>query len=461
LAGEPAGTLVGGQERSVLRVYELVRSPHEVDTVRDGRQPEKLIHGARRILTYDSDYFQGDSLSFHVQWVDTADAGKMFVEENWGLNALVVDTSVTMAHIKFVAKAWLRYAADRLVPANIFTSGKIESRKVALRDAVDQVQFVEVGPGQAFATFAVEKDDKKWYDEKTREKATFNVDWTSGVIPNKGGGDPAPSLSKHNRLFGGEPSGPLTWSQFDKEIVGEYTVDELAAELKFCGQEELIKFRMDSDGMKRTETAVFDMQSNYEQAYEQVLCHLRPQCDCKTGAELAECLDEAEAITERYLAMYCTGANAGESFGLRSDYCSCQNDYDQDIKSGWWCYQWAFLTQYFVNQLDLRHFKVQWSSYVQGVKNGDEWDIRIEHSWISLHTCSDLEDEIVHLDPWATNSVAAYTTEEHESVPALGIYGRRNFRGETGLARGAVAGWYYPAVDDSVEIVEPNWWDEW
>jgi hypothetical protein len=419
---DPVGTVIGGPERSVVRVYELVEHEGWADTLRGLKEPGILLHGQSRVLEYDSLIFTGDSLSFFAIPTNIEDTGKIVIQTVAGL---LVDTSRTVDEYVAGAIEWYRG-----VRARIFEHPDLVSRTVAIRDAVDGKYFVPIEDGQVFSAtgVAIEKDDTKWLPDYLRLHGRYRVTSTEGVRMNR-----SSSLDPTQRLEIEATQRELDWSDFYDEVVGPMRVETLWPELKYSRQVENLTVHFTSEqGTPKTEQVYFDMKSNYDRTYDDVKTKLCTLCECLTGTAREECKAEAESLTELYFVMWTQFANHDESYGIRKGH--CQNK--EDVKSGWMCFQWAFWTQALVGKRHYQYLSLSWSSVV----DLSEYPavLYFDHSWISVENeeCN-ATNTILHLDPWAGNSIHAYTTQEH--VQETG-YGERNFIGKIGLPRGAAEG---------------------
>ena len=177
------------------------------------------------------------------------------------------------------------------------------------------------------------------------------------------------------------------------------------------------------------------------------------------------CRQEADEITIRYLKMFSFFGNHPESEGLIEINPVTHTKVDAqnivDFHSGWMCFQWAYFTQYYLNQIHLNYFKLEWSSWIDIDTKGKPV---FTHNWISVSvpSCSASEYDRIHLDPWLDSTVAAFTYEEH-------LEGNRNrprsYVGETDLPIGFYKGFlmgvyqngtYYP-VDPPQEFEGEEW----
>jgi len=140
ISNDPEGTLVGGPEGSILKVYERINHGEKIDTVKNSCAPEVMLHGQKRIIEYDSSYFFSDSLLFRLQ-MSEEDEKKMWLEDRSDYGVTIVDSAITVKDVRLLAiqvKKFLRGEKEVQKPVNVIET-KVHSRKIVLSDAVDGV----------------------------------------------------------------------------------------------------------------------------------------------------------------------------------------------------------------------------------------------------------------------------------------------------------------------------------
>ncbi len=130
-AEDPQGTLIGGPGNSVLKLHEINGN----DTLKNTKDPTVLLHGNKRIVEYDANYFEGDSLRFLMVY-DSLDRNAMKLTQN-GLSALLEDnarTTGTNNRIVSIEKKSRQGGLPRIVTVVLEKLG-IKSKSILLKDA--------------------------------------------------------------------------------------------------------------------------------------------------------------------------------------------------------------------------------------------------------------------------------------------------------------------------------------
>jgi hypothetical protein len=157
--GDAAGTLVGGPERSVLRVYHAPQGQEPESEKFTSRHTEQMLHGGSRWIEFDSGVALTD-VRYCVQGPDTLVDNIEIVKR--GRGAYINDKGACPEYILNV----YTYMGDILTQVLKWVFG---ASKLGLRDAVGGKLGV-VGVGEAAVPIRVEPDENKLLPPEVRDK---------------------------------------------------------------------------------------------------------------------------------------------------------------------------------------------------------------------------------------------------------------------------------------------------
>ncbi|MDG5817076.1 hypothetical protein QA601_18405 [Chitinispirillales bacterium ANBcel5] len=108
----PRGEILGGTNKSVLKMYGLNNRGEVTDTLRNISSPEIMTHGERRRIEYNQDYFTGTDMVFRLQTAEE-DQGKIFFTDSSKFGLTLVDTSPFSEPWTLLAMTYTKTSAEQ------------------------------------------------------------------------------------------------------------------------------------------------------------------------------------------------------------------------------------------------------------------------------------------------------------------------------------------------------------
>jgi hypothetical protein len=171
LAGEPAGTLVGGPERSVFRMMPILEDAEgNEQIINNAADPEILIHGNRRRFVFDTTCMKAN-VDYRLEGVD-ADSKVIFTEN--GYEATLEDTAVFNS-----ITAILNLYVNSILVAQFdknSSSGRICLKNADLSGAVEVLCN-----GAAPVAVTLENDESVWAKPRRFKKGKVIISWERGA----------------------------------------------------------------------------------------------------------------------------------------------------------------------------------------------------------------------------------------------------------------------------------------
>jgi hypothetical protein len=180
LESDPRGIVVGGAEKSIMKMCVLQGDTLHPDTIRNAADPGFMLHGQWRLIEYDTSYSEGIDLVFKAYAVDDRDMAKMWVTQS-GKSAILKDTSTSVNKIIVCALEKAKVKIGNTVK-NVTTRvmvKKARSRKIALHDVKNTVLKISTMQDQIVGV-CIEKDPSQLLQNEERGEGVI-VDLAPGV----------------------------------------------------------------------------------------------------------------------------------------------------------------------------------------------------------------------------------------------------------------------------------------
>jgi hypothetical protein len=224
--------------------------------------------------------------------------------------------------------------------------------------------------------------------------------------------------------------------------------EEIHFEIRYAHKELQWFEVLYTDGdFKISERIEFNLDEKINEEYHEISSKIGVLCDCVDVKYREECRKEADTLTKEYIRMYYKFSNHRESQGrteIDDDSKVLVNMQNiSDIKSGWVCFNWAFLTQRYLSRVKTKYFKMQWNAHCLSYPEIGKKDV-FGHNWIGLKIAPEYcpgTEGIIHLDPWLHNRIGAYFPNEHDYHFAW------NYIGKISKKLGEYEGTYYDEND--------------
>jgi hypothetical protein len=134
---DPIGMIQVGSEKSLLSIKVI----DDQDTLKNTENPSQFLHGQQRLVTYNKDYFSGDSLEFMIS-AGPRDMSKIMIDQQLDTFSIVLqDTSVTREELRLYAREYIN-----TIPIRILIISGISSRRLCFPD-VNNGKLNKLGSG--------------------------------------------------------------------------------------------------------------------------------------------------------------------------------------------------------------------------------------------------------------------------------------------------------------------------
>jgi len=142
--GDPEGIIVGGVGKSILKMYEIQKGNGEVDTLKNTKYPENILHGQKRWIEADSNYLgKNTNISFVMQG-DESERKKIQIIPS-GYGAILQDLSPSSG-VKLSAFGKLTKGSQEIL---LWVYNRVlQMGHLCFKNAVDnELELVQMGGG--------------------------------------------------------------------------------------------------------------------------------------------------------------------------------------------------------------------------------------------------------------------------------------------------------------------------
>ncbi len=370
-----------------------------------------------------------------------------------------------------VGTAFLSLVAyDSGIPGVVFNGDKSISRTLVMSDAENRL--LKPYLYGLYYSAEIEKRPEKRFVEAFYRKGLFDVRWSGGIQVYDDetlyGEGKIFDINKYKKLSNGRQ---LSGDHFYDDIMAK---DYLHFEIRYPDKEPIQWLEiMYTDGdLKIPERIEFDLSEKIEIEFEEINNKISSLCECLGENEREDCRTEARLLTGVYIRMYYFFANHPKSQGRTEVYKNPDGSMTRrdmqnakDFRSGWVCFNWAFLTQAALSKVTTKYYEIQWNSVCEGYPEIIKDNV-FAHNWIGVKIkniyCPWNEPQtegIIHLDPWVGNRIAAYSTDEYVYQNSWNYYG--NVFPDPGFYEGTYFenGITYPVKKAGYKSWETRWPD--